>query len=193
MSESEEQSMAASPGSATEPSEEAGSQKPASATKGLPVFCSLDARVLRMWRIQNLIFTGSLVLAALVGGGLLMILSDAPRFIVPAAILAACALMALLAGWLPPHLYSAYRYRMNDVSLELCSGIFWRKSVLIPVSRVQHVDLQRGPLERRFGLATLQVHTAGTQHATHEIPGLDAQVALHLREQLATIADLVIE
>jgi uncharacterized protein len=192
MSESEEQSLAQSPGSETEPSEDPGSQKPA-ATKAVPVFCSLDARVLRMWRIQNLIFTGSLVLAALIGGGLLWILSDAPRFIVPAAILAACALMALLAGWLPPHLYSAYRYRMNDVSLELCSGIFWRKSVLIPVSRVQHVDLQRGPLERRFGLATLQVHTAGTRHATHEIPGLDAQVALRLREQLATFADLVIE
>jgi membrane protein YdbS with pleckstrin-like domain len=108
-------------------------------------------------------------------------------------VLAACVLMALLAGWLPARLYSAHRYRVNDVYLELCSGIFWRKSVLIPISRVQHLDLQRGPFERRFGLATLQVHTAGTRSAIHRIPGLDAQAALLLRERLAASADLVIK
>jgi uncharacterized protein len=55
------------------------------------------------------------------------------------------------------------------------------------VTRLQHVDLRRGPVERQFGLATLVLHTAGTHAASITIPGLDADEAVRLRDRLAEI------
>ena len=63
------------------------------------------------------------------------------------------------------------------------------RALLVPRSRVQHLDIERGPIERRFGLATLVVHTAGTRlHALRQ-PGLLAADALALRDALLPEAD----
>ena len=51
---------------------------------------------------------------------------------------------------------------------------------------MQHTDVSQGPLERRFGLATLVVHTAGTAHASVELPGLQHAVAIEVRDFLVT-------
>ena len=56
--------------------------------------------------------------------------------------------------------------------------------VLVPRSRVQHLDVERGPLERQFALATLVVHTAGTQTAALRLSGLDDHDAVALRDAL---------
>jgi membrane protein YdbS with pleckstrin-like domain len=58
---------------------------------------------------------------------------------------------------------------------------------LLPLSRLQHVDLHRGPLERAFGLASLILHTAGTHEARITIPGLDADEAVRLRDRLVEV------
>jgi membrane protein YdbS with pleckstrin-like domain len=63
-------------------------------------------------------------------------------------------------------------------------GLIWRSEVLVPRTRVQHLDLERGPIERRFGLATLVVHTAGTRmNALRQHGFLDAD-AVALRDAL---------
>ena len=49
---------------------------------------------------------------------------------------------------------------------------------------MQHLDVKHGPLARRFGLATLVLHTAGTRDSAVSVPGLDADDAAHLREVL---------
>ena len=64
-------------------------------------------------------------------------------------------------------------------------GGLWRTETLVPVSRVQHLDLERGPLERRLGLATLGVHTAGTRMAAVKLPLLALDDAEALRAHLA--------
>jgi membrane protein YdbS with pleckstrin-like domain len=61
---------------------------------------------------------------------------------------------------------------------------------MIPLTRLQHVDLKRGPLDRRYDVASLEVHTAGTAQASHEIPCLSAEVGVALREQLIAAAEL---
>ena len=50
---------------------------------------------------------------------------------------------------------------------------------------MQHLDIRRGPVERRFGLATLVIHTAGTRHNAVATAGLDADEAERLRDHLA--------
>jgi membrane protein YdbS with pleckstrin-like domain len=75
-------------------------------------------------------------------------------------------------------------YRLDDRGMEIRRGVFWREVVNVPRSRVQHTDVSQGPLERRYGLGTLVVYTAGTDHAKVTLSGLDHNVALELREQL---------
>ena len=73
--------------------------------------------------------------------------------------------------------------------LRVRRGVVWHKEILVPRSRVQHLDIERGPIERHFGLATLVVHTAGTRlHALRQ-PGLLDADALALRDALLPEAD----
>lgn len=81
--------------------------------------------------------------------------------------------------------YASTRWRLNDDGLSLRQGRMWQREVRVPASRVQHLDLQRGPLQRSRGLATLVVHTAGTAHAAVSVANLALADAEALREALA--------
>jgi membrane protein YdbS with pleckstrin-like domain len=75
-------------------------------------------------------------------------------------------------------------WKLDDTGLHLRRGRMWRKEVLVPRSRVQHLDIERGPIERRYELATLIVHTAGTRQHALRIAGLPDADAVALRDAL---------
>lgn len=81
----------------------------------------------------------------------------------------------------------AYRhasYKVDERGIEIRGGIFWRSVITVPRARVQHTDVSQGPLERRFGLGTLSIHTAGSSHAMVSLAGLDHARALRMRDYL---------
>lgn len=90
----------------------------------------------------------------------------------------------LVLSWYLKHWYLKYSYLLNDDCLAIRRGVFWRHQIAVPVSRVQHVDVNSGPLDRRYGLAKLVVNTAGTHYAQTSLPGLTVDVAHRLRDQL---------
>ena len=63
-------------------------------------------------------------------------------------------------------------------------GVYWRTITNVPRSRVQHTDVSQGPLERRFGLGTLVIYTAGTSHSKVNVSGLAFDVARRIRAHL---------
>ena len=75
-------------------------------------------------------------------------------------------------------------WRLDDTGLSVRRGRYFFSETLVPRSRVQHLDLERGPIERRQGLATLVVHTAGTRTHALRQPGLDEAEAMALRDAL---------
>lgn len=75
-------------------------------------------------------------------------------------------------------------YWFEEEGLYIQRGVFWRKKTLVPSNRVQHTDVSQGPLERKYNLAKLIVHTAGTRDATVVLPGLDFATANQLRSEL---------
>jgi membrane protein YdbS with pleckstrin-like domain len=156
-------------------------------------FQKLDPRAIKLWKIEVLPFVGITSLVALIGGSVLWIFISAPALLILLAWTALASLFLVLTLWLPSRKYYSWSYRANDQMLELRYGIFWHTSVMIPLSRLQHVDMSRGPFERHLGLATLEVHTAGTRAASHKIPGMKMETALVLRDQLVSAADLSIE
>jgi membrane protein YdbS with pleckstrin-like domain len=105
--------------------------------------------------------------------------------------------MALVTLWLlvmaglawhaerwPARVYAHTRYRLDADGLLIRRGVYWRRVTHVPRSRVQHTDVSQGPMERRYGLGTLVVYTAGTDHARVSLPGLAHEVALQLRDDL---------
>jgi membrane protein YdbS with pleckstrin-like domain len=84
--------------------------------------------------------------------------------------------------------WKATAWKLDDTGLHLRRGRLFRKEVLVPRSRVQHLDIERGPIERRYGVATLVVHTAGTRQHALRLAGLEDADAVALRDALVPAA-----
>lgn len=149
-----------------------------------------DRRVVFLWRVQWAIFLGILSLGAAVGGFQLAARSEFPRLAIAAGFPLVLLVLLGLAVWLPPRRWKAWAVRFDGRLLEIRSGVVTRVSVLIPVSRLQHVDLRQGMLDRALDLASLVVHTAGTRNPSHIIPGLRFGSAEEFRDRLVLAAQL---
>jgi len=150
-------------------------------------FQPLDSRVVNLWRVSALIGFGVLLISLLIP--VVAVGATEPRLLVwlASAWLAMAAASVWLCLWYPPRLYRSWGYRIDAKVLETRSGIVFQQARLLPLSRLQHVDIERGPLERMFGLAALVLHTAGTHSANIRIPGLEAAEATRLRDRLIEI------
>lgn len=96
---------------------------------------------------------------------------------------------AVGGGWLSAKRQRSTRWRLDADGLALRRGRWWQTETRVPITRVQHLDLRRGPLERIAGLTTLVVHTAGTRLNAVAIAGLDQHDAECLRDRLARQLD----
>jgi len=95
-----------------------------------------------------------------------------------------CGALGALAYFWPPVRYRHTSYRVSEQGIRIRRGVVWRLAISVPRSRVQHTDVARGPIERAFDLATLVIYTAGTQHASVQLSGLQHETALAIRDYL---------
>jgi membrane protein YdbS with pleckstrin-like domain len=110
-----------------------------------------------------------------------------PTFLTVVVVLlgALVAFDGVLAVVLPPLRWRRASWRVDERGVEIRDGVWWRSRVAVPRSRVQHLDVVQGPVQRRFGLGTLVLHTAGTADASVPLAGLAHETALALRDDLA--------
>jgi len=142
---------------------------------------SLDPRVIPLQRIGGAIFTALLSLGSLVA---LVIADDGSPWLRGAAWLTLVLLAASTSYRWPPRAYQHTSYRVDDQGIEIRKGVYWRVVINVPKSRVQHIDVSQGPIERNYNLGTLLIYTAGTDHAKVELEGLEHGRALRIREHL---------
>lgn len=84
--------------------------------------------------------------------------------------------------------WRSWRYAERADDLLIAHGVLWRETTVVPYGRMQLVEVTSGPLERRYGLARLQLHTAAaTTDAT--IPGLTPDEAERLRDRLTELGE----
>lgn len=100
-------------------------------------------------------------------------------FVVPVVLLAAFLIIRV-----PLRRYHARGYDMGADRLRVVRGILFRSDTVVPFGRIQHIDVNQGPLQRAYGIATLTVHTAGTHNASVHLPGIGNDVALAMREEI---------
>ena len=146
----------------------------------------LDPRFVTLQRLRNTIAAAVLATALFVAMLGLWIASGrwtTGLVLVPLWLAVSGLIAWQLRRW-PARAYAHASYRVDDLGIEIRRGVFWRTVTNVPRSRIQHTDVSQGPLERRFGLGTLVIHTAGTMNARVSLAGLEHGHALRVRAQL---------
>lgn len=91
--------------------------------------------------------------------------------------------------WAPAR-WRRWGYAFSDRELHVAHGWMTRVHTVVPVSRVQHIDVSQGPIERGAGVATLRLHTAGAENSLVILPGLSPARAEEIRDAIrARIGD----
>lgn len=138
---------------------------------------SLHPSYVHVVRIESALTMAPFLIAALIVESM----GALPTGLVFLVILAlAIAVIALL----PLRRYRARGYAMSDDRLRVVRGVLFHADTAVPFSRVQHIDVTQGPIERMFGLGTLTLHTAGTHNHSVSLPGLEHAQASAMREDI---------
>jgi uncharacterized protein len=84
--------------------------------------------------------------------------------------------------------YRSWGYLERDDDLVVRRGLLFRQVTVVPYGRMQFIDVSAGPIDRFFGLATVQLHTAAAA-SDARIPGLTQDEAERLRDRLASLGE----
>lgn len=98
--------------------------------------------------------------------------------------LVAAVVVFVWLWWLIGRRVRSYAYCERADDLLVTSGILFRRTVIVPYGRMQLVDVTAGPIDRWFGVTTVQLHTAAAS-TDATIPGLEPEVAAAVRDRLA--------
>jgi len=148
----------------------------------LPRAAELDWQPLDRAYRSRLIVDHLITLAFLVAGLIAIILFvpgiDLPR--IAALTGALIVIAAIMMAW-PFIALPRMGYVIRDKDIVYRSGVLWRSVTAVPFNRIQHVETSSSPLDRRFGLATLKLFTAGGAGGDLKIDGLAAGQAEQMR------------
>ena len=149
----------------------------------------VDPRYVDLQKTIGWIVTSVMSAGWLIGCAILFLVSDLPTW--ANALLAVMSAVSVAGlSWVgqtwPAIEHRHMSYRVNERGIEIRHGVWWRSVVSVPRSRVQHTDVSQGPIVRGFGLATLKIYTAGTEHVEVSLAGLDHATALRIRDHLVS-------
>ncbi len=73
------------------------------------------------------------------------------------------------------------KYALRERDIIYQSGLIWRNFTVLPFNRVQHAEVQQGPIDRIFELSRLKIYTAGGSSSDLVIAGLPLERAQNLK------------
>ncbi len=150
----------------------------------------LDPRVQRLWMVEWIVAAAIAgVVTVVVAAPLALSDSEVAALIFGVVGGLLTLAIAVLAVIQPRLAYRRFGYEVTELGLYVARGRLWRRWQVVPHARVQTVDTKRGPLERYFGLVSVEVTTASAKGGT-DIPGLDVAVADALVDELSRRAGI---
>jgi membrane protein YdbS with pleckstrin-like domain len=146
----------------------------------------LDPRALRLWRIGEVVQSVFFVVIGAAVTAALVYLTDLSPFLAALPVVLAIIISVADVVLVPTLRWKNWRYEVRDLEVDLQRGLLTITRTRVPMARIQHVDTRRGPLEQRFGLATVILYTAA---GANQIPSLDLAVADNVRDRIASLAN----
>lgn len=148
----------------------------------------LHPKYARLLRVQSLLFVAVIGIA-------ITILSFLPEIpLLPIALLyVQLVIVAILLLIWPAFSVPRRGYALRHKDIVFRNGVIWRSVTAVPFNRIQHVETSSTPLDRKFGLATLQLFTAGGSSGDLKIDGLGKDIAEQLRVFILNKAGTSIE
>ena len=137
----------------------------------------LDPAYIKVVRVN-----GAIALLPLLAGAIVIEIADllpSGLIFVPFALLA-----LMLVGLMPVRRWRSRGFEIEADRLRVVKGVLFHADTVVPFSRVQHIDVEQGPIERAFGIARLILHTAGTHNSSVTLPGLAHADAVAMREAI---------
>lgn len=135
---------------------------------------TLPDGVRAMWLCEDLIGVVILVVAALA----IAMAVDSLMPWLPLAVAVAGVIHVIVV---PRARYRRYRWELREEELDLLSGVFSVTRTIVPITRIQHVSVQRTGWTSVFDLVRLNVHTAA---GAMTIPGLAPAHAAGVRDDI---------
>lgn len=93
--------------------------------------------------------------------------------------------LALWQYWLIPRQVSAIGWQITETDLVIHRGILFESVTVIPLGRLQYVEVERGPIDSLYGLASITLHTASAASISGTIPGLTPEEASTMQKVLS--------
>lgn len=78
--------------------------------------------------------------------------------------------------------YKKKKYKIENTNLSYRKGVLINQLIVVPFSRIQHIEIDEGPFERFFKLSTMSVYTAGDSGKDLKISGLKTEKAQEIKE-----------
>jgi membrane protein YdbS with pleckstrin-like domain len=156
-----------------------GGVQPAEPLRLRPPRHLVSRRAIAWWTTQAALEVAAVLVPLVVG---LAVWADARPWL--AGVTAAVVVLGL--GYvlvMPRWRFRVHRWETTDDAVYTSAGWIRQEWRVAPMSRIQTVDTERGPLQQLFGLATVTVTTASAAGALR-LAGLDHELAEGLVEQL---------
>ena len=142
------------------------------------IFQSLERDYLKVSMIASAIFSLIFIVGASI---LLFFLRDELPFAGKIAIAGGAFILSTMILWLTYKGYQFKKYALRQRDIVFQSGYVFRSQTVVPFNRIQHCEINQGPIDRLFDLASLKIFTAGGSYSDLSIPGLHMQTAEDLK------------
>lgn len=97
----------------------------------------------------------------------------------------ACTLFCILNFVVALLAFKKRKYAIREQDVIFSKGLLVNSISVIPISRIQHIEISRSWLARRFNLATLKIFTAGESGIDLRIAGLNYSEAKQINDFLS--------
>lgn len=139
-----------------------------------------DPKVLMVWRWSNALGYSIFSMISLLVLAGVIIVGKLPIWYIGFALMPIA--LWVFSGLVLKRQWENWTFQVTPEALDMSHGWIWKNRRIVARDRIQHVDINSGPVDRRFGLVQVVVYTAGT--TVGMIPGLRPERASALRDQL---------
>lgn len=138
---------------------------------------------------KNILFIERFIWWLLVSGGMVAALIWIPIlhsfiWVIVGIAFSLMLILSLLFTAVKSYYNMGYALRKHDIVFR--KGWLFEKLHIVPLKKIQHCELKRGPLERNYGLASLKIFTAGSMGADVTVSGLPLEMAEKMKDWLVS-------